>query len=122
MNTFEEPFSIEENLENFDDEVFSPPVTPENYPILFNFLNQPHSPIVPLYDVDVMGVNQHDVVQPPPEPPDDSIVQFTLQDERPRRFPRVDYQALHEHGGREGGVQGGWRGRRDRERRGAPEQ
>ena len=88
--------------------MFSPPVTPENYPILFNFLNQPHSQD----DVDVLEANQHDVAQPPPEPPDD---------ERTRRFPRVDYQALHEHGGQEGGFQGGWRGRRDRERRGAPE-
>ena len=66
-----------------------------------------------------MEANQNDFVQPPPD--EQPIDQFNLHDERPRRFPRVDYQALHEHGNQEGGFQGGWRGRRDRERRGAPE-
>ena len=104
LNTIEEPSSIEENLDTFDDEVFSPPVTPENYPILFSFLNQTHSEAAPRDGVDVIEANQHDAVQPPPEPPDEQAIdQFHFHDQRPRRFPRVDYQALHEYGGQKEG-------------------
>ena len=66
---------------------------------------------------------EDEVPQPPPKPPDDDKMadEVSLQGQRPRRFPRVDYEALHEYGGQGRGQQGGLRGRRDRERRGAPE-
>ena len=108
LNTFEEPPSIEESLQIFDDEVFSPPVTLINYPILFNFLNQPHSQAVPHDDVEVMKANQHDVVvQPPPEPPDE--------------YAELTSRLCTSMKVKKEGIRGSWREIGDRERRGAPD-
>ena len=106
--TFEESPSIEESLESFDDEVFSPPVTLINYPILFNFLNQPHSQAVHHDDVEVMKANQHDVVvQPPPEPPDEHA--------------ELTSRLCTSMKVKKEGIRGSWREIGDRERRGAPD-
>ena len=102
--------------------VFSPPVTPENYPILFNFTEQPLSQDIHHEAVEKVQANHHEATQPPPEPPDDQDVdQLSVQGGRPRRFPRVDYEALDKYGCQGTGQEGRWRERRDRERRGAPD-
>ena len=105
LETIVELCSLEENLGAFDDEVFSPPLTPENDPVLFNFANQPHSQDIHHDAVEVIQADYHEVDQPSLTPPDD----------------RATHQALHEYGGQRRRLQGGLRGRRDRERRGAPD-
>ena len=114
--------SIEDNLDSTIDEVFSPAVTRDNYPILFNFAAQPISQVIQHDAAEVIQADHHETVQPPPEPPDyQAADQVNFQGRRPRRFPRVDYEALNEYGVQGRRLQGGLGGRRDRERRGAPE-
>ena len=83
---------MEGNLDDLHNyEVFSPPLTPENDPILFNFADQPHSQDIHHDVVEVNLPDYHEVTQPPPIPPDDHAV----------------HQALHEYGGQEEGYKGG---------------
>ena len=120
LKSIEELPSIEANLDDaYTEEVFSPSVSQENYPILFNFVDIPQSQID--YDADKEEAPQLEVVQPPPKPNDTTDTHNTPYEGRSRRFPRVDYAALHEYGRHETGQQGGPRERRDRECRGAPD-
>ena len=99
--------------------MFSPSVSQENYPILFNFVDIPPSQID--YDADKEEAPQLEVVQPPPKPNETTDTHNTPYEGRSRRFPRVDYAALHEYGRQGRRQQGGLGERGDRECRGAPE-
>ena len=94
LEIIEELSSLEENLGAFDDEVLSPPLTPENDPVLFNFANQPHSQDIHHDAVEVIQAEYHEVDQPSLISPD----------------VRAAHQALHEYEGQRRGLQGGLRG------------
>ena len=94
-----------------DDDVFSPAVTPENYPLMFNLLKTPAIQTVPHADTADKIIEQVEPVPIPPHPPDDQQGQPLHPDNqqdrplhpddqhgRPQRHPRVDYQSLHEYG------------------------
>ena len=102
-----------------DDDVFTPlapspdnadghnlPVTPANYPILFNLLE----PLQP-NPAEHLHVADDQVAPVPPRPPDDPMADDPMVDDpmvddpmvddpvgRPRRFPRINYQSLNEFG------------------------
>ena len=64
LETIKELSCVEESLGAF--EVLSSPLTPENYPVLFSFLNQPHSQNTHLNADKVIQADYHEVAQPSP--------------------------------------------------------
>ena len=94
LETIEELCSLKENFGAFDDEVFSPPLTPENDPVLFNFANQPHSQDIHHDAVEVIQAEYHEIDQP-----------FLISPD-----VRAAHQVLQEYEGQRRGLQGGLRG------------
>ena len=67
------------------DDVFSPPVTPENYPLMFNLLKTPAIPTIPHPDTAEQIIEQVEPVPIPPHFPDDQQGQSLHPDDQQDR-------------------------------------
>ena len=94
-------------------------LTPANFPFLLNFPDHHHSQAIHHDAVELSQTAYHEVVQPSPKPFQAAYC-ISVQRRLPC-FPRMDCKTLHGYRGLGRRLQGGLRGRRDRQGRDAPD-